>query len=509
MSLGLRWSLLPLLIAGCASELLVVPDADWRTVPATQRDTVDRQLAADLAAARAELTAATTSLAATPHIQPTPVAPRPAPAAKPAAAGDDDHARITAVAQVESAKAAWQRADLAWRKLRVDAANARIEVVVCQRELVRAQTIDHDLPGTDHYDVAPLRGQFSQAQQRWYGVASNARQARAVLERASASLSAAKEAYAQLMRPPGSTQPSIAADDRPPPLQLTGGTVVRSDIHRRRGLRHFLDAGASPQLRSVAMQLNAGRSAQAIHLGMTPVPAAAPTNATPAVEAPRGAAPTAAPTAVAKPAERPAAPVSPAVNVANNAKPAGVAPQAAPNAVAKPADRPTPPASATAGNAGAAAKPADRSTAPTAVAKPADRPKAPTGAAASSATAVAKPVDHPAAPQGNAPPGNAPTAATKPAGPTPANPPTAATKPAGPAPASSSTTPVRPAGPAPANPPTSAAKPAGPAPANPPTTAAKPAERVLFPTSLAPHGDAPAPAKPAERPVSQADAPKR
>src|SRR5512140_2410534 len=161
MSLRLCLSLLPLLIAGCASEQLVVPDSDWRTVPAPQRDEVDRQLAADLAAARAELAAASASLAELKRSPlPAAVAPAPSPAhaataSKPAGSGDEvatkmhaqEQASISAKAQVEAAKVAWRRADLAWRQLRVDTANAQIEMFGSQRELVRAQAIDRNLPG--------------------------------------------------------------------------------------------------------------------------------------------------------------------------------------------------------------------------------------------------------------------------------------------------------------------------------------------------------------------------
>ena len=66
MLLRLCLSLLPLLVAGCAGEALVVSDSDWRQVPAAERDAVDRQLAADLASARAELPAATSRLSAWP-----------------------------------------------------------------------------------------------------------------------------------------------------------------------------------------------------------------------------------------------------------------------------------------------------------------------------------------------------------------------------------------------------------------------------------------------------------
>jgi len=65
MPLGLRLWLL-LWIAGCAEQALIVPESDWQTVPTAQRAAIDRQYEADLAAARAELTAATASLAELP-----------------------------------------------------------------------------------------------------------------------------------------------------------------------------------------------------------------------------------------------------------------------------------------------------------------------------------------------------------------------------------------------------------------------------------------------------------
>jgi hypothetical protein len=441
MSLGLRLSLLPLLIAGCASQLVTVPESDWQTVPAPQREAVDRQLAADVTAANTELTAAKAGLAAMQRSQPAPAAaPRTAPrtpvAAKRAAGGDEwantlhaqEQARIDAAAQVESAKAAWQRADLAWRQRRVDAAKARFAVLECERELVHAQTIEHNLPGTDTYDIAPLRGQFSQAQQRWYGVANKARQARAALEQASASLSTAKEAYAQVMRGgprPAATQPSLAA--APPPLELPGWALPRSELRRRRGLRHFLDAGTSPQLRGMAIQLKVtSRTPQAIALGMTPLEADSPTtNGKPVIEAPQSNAPPAA----AKPAATPP-PSAPAVA----AKPAATPPPSAPTVAAKPAATPPP-------------------SAPAVAAKPADGPLFPTSATAG---------------------------------------PSVNPKPAAVAPAS-----------------------------KPPAAAAKPADAPLFPTSAAagpavnpkpaaaPQPSAPTAAKPAERPVSQTDTPKR
>jgi hypothetical protein len=123
MSLRLRLSLLPLLIAGCAAQRLEVPASDWETVPAPQRAAVDSQLAADLAAAQAELTAASAGLAELQRSLPKTVTASPAPAqtaplapgaAKPAATGDEwaialhdhEHARGDAFVRVEAAKTA-------------------------------------------------------------------------------------------------------------------------------------------------------------------------------------------------------------------------------------------------------------------------------------------------------------------------------------------------------------------------------------------------------------------
>src|SRR5690242_19602982 len=63
MSPGLRLWLLPLLIAACAHQQLVVPESDWERVPAAQRSAIDRKHEAQLVSARAELKAATTGLA--------------------------------------------------------------------------------------------------------------------------------------------------------------------------------------------------------------------------------------------------------------------------------------------------------------------------------------------------------------------------------------------------------------------------------------------------------------
>jgi len=393
MTLGLRLSLLPLLIAACASQPMVVPDSDWHTVPPTQRATMDREYASEMAAARAELASASASLAELQHA-PAPAAARPV---VPAAAPDlDDPAMIAelqrhnqaaaaAHARVDAAQRARQRADLTWRQARFTAAGLRIEMLVQGRELRRAQAVDHSLPGTDHYeDVAPLRGQFSRAQRRWYTASTAARQTRGAFEHASAVLAAAKERYAQVMRGgplEASAQP--AADDDAPPirlqLQLQGWAVTRSDIRRRRGLRHYLDevAAAPAQLRKTPVRLR---------VRSLPV-------ARPAPDAAEAAAKPGDPAAAAV-AAKPAAtkPAATAAKTTDAAVPAAMVATKPASATGKPADAPAP---AVATTKPALAKPGGLATAKSAspaAAVATTKPAASTPAAVKPATRTEPPI---------------------------------------------------------------------------------------------------------------------
>src|SRR6185503_13661271 len=205
---GHRLWLLTLLFVGCAPSMLVVPDSDWQKVPAAERAAIDRKHDASVAAAQAELKAASAGLAD---------AQRPPGARSASAAGasakpdadadpwaiaihDHDQQRTAARARVDAARTEWLRARVTWRQRQVETASARLELLVSDRELTRARAIDHSLPGSDHYDSAPLQGQFSNAQKRWHTAAMASRQARIEFERASTTLASAKEAYAQLMR---------------------------------------------------------------------------------------------------------------------------------------------------------------------------------------------------------------------------------------------------------------------------------------------------------------------
>jgi hypothetical protein len=396
--------MLLLWIAGCAEPLLVVPDSDWHTVPATQRDALDKQQESDLAAARAELAAASASLAA---FQRAPAPPRAASTIKAdpndAWARDHERARADALARVDAAVAEVQRTDLAWRRLRVDAANARIKVVISQREVSRAQAIDHNLPGTDHYDIAPLRGQFSRIQQRWYAVSNSANTAREAFERANTSLASAKAAYAQVMRggPLPPPEAVVAVNDHAAHLELPGWAITRSDIRRRRGLRHFLDdAGTTPQLRKVAFQLS--RIVRA-----TPPPAPSPPtppSPTPPISDSRGS----TPPAPGGPADRASNP-SPSAAAAN-ARPAATPRGPAAATVDHPADRAGDPSPRAALSSSARRGPEAPRSAPLAVpaptpamsasGKPAEPPR---GSAPAKPTPQAAAAEHPPSPQVAAP----------------------------------------------------------------------------------------------------------
>jgi hypothetical protein len=312
--------------------MLVVPDSDWQKVPPAERAAIDRKHEAIVVAAHAELKAATAGLAD---------AQRPPGSSRAATAGasskldpdadpweiavrDHDQQRTAARARVDAARTEWLRARLAWRTHQVDAAGARIDLLVCDRELTRARAIDHTLPGSDRYDSAPLQGQFSRAQKRWHAASTAARQARIAFERASTTLASAKEAYAQLMRNgPARLElalPAVPSDgDERPRLELTGWTISRSDIARRRGLRHWLDVAASgaPQLRKKEFRLR-------------------PAPRMPHSETPRASAP---PAAAPAPAPAPATPPAPVRETSAAVNPP---PRPPPRPPLRPPPRPTP-----------------------------------------------------------------------------------------------------------------------------------------------------------------------
>ncbi|HEY0194094.1 MAG TPA: hypothetical protein VGC42_23415 [Kofleriaceae bacterium] len=245
-----------LLVAGCATERLTVAASDWQTVPAPQRRKLDHQSQAELDAARAEARLAARTLAELEH------APAEAPlggklAGAPAAGGNaawaaeqaqHDRARGAALGRIDRAALAKRRRELAWRQRWVVAATDRIDVVTAERELQRAQAVDRNLLGDDTYETAPLRGQFSQAQVRWYTAAGDADQARGAFERATRELTSAKEAYAELMKAgPGNAMADATAAAEPPrdPFQLPSWSLTRFDIRRKSGMRHFIDQTVS------------------------------------------------------------------------------------------------------------------------------------------------------------------------------------------------------------------------------------------------------------------------
>ena len=471
MPFGLRLSLV-LLIAGCAESALIVPDSDWMIVPTAQRATLDKQFDAELAACRAEFAAASASLAAIPRAQP--AAPHPSATPDPVLAADDPwleverhraQQRNEARGRVEATTAEVHRTDLAWRQLRVETAEARLAMVISQRELIRGQAVNRNLRGEDIYDTAPYRGQFSREQRRWYALATRAGTARDAFEHATTDLASYKEAYAQLMRalPMRVAGPDVT-EDHDARLALSAWSISRSDIRRRRGLRHFLDdAIATPQLRRQTYLLRPlGRTPTAI--AAVPAAAAAAPPAPSETPAPKLAAKPAAPgPADAPTASQPAAPASeiPASRLA--AKPAVPAeaattlasrPAAAP-ALEHPADR----AAASTSPAAVAAKPAAP---PTPVAaKPAAPPPSSLAAKPAPSPQIAHPADRAAALpteiSSNARPAGAAARSAPPPGAT------AATPGRSEAAAAGSSLPVKPAAARPAqSAPTSAAKPVDP-----------------------------------------------
>lgn len=318
-------SLLLLLAAGCAAEKLVVEDADWKTVPAPQRAKLDRQSQADLDAARTEAKLAAKSLAETERAAPDAKAAAGKPGAPPTGGGNaawatenaqHDRARGQALTKIDTAMTSKRRAELVWHQRWVEAANDRIDMVLAQRELTRGQAVDRNLLGEDTYETAPLRGQFSKAQVRWYTAAGAADKARDDFERATRALTTAKEAYAELMKNgPGNSMADASTEAAAPkdPLQLPSWSVTRFDIRRKNGMRHFIDTTVStsqmrtprlhisPQLLS-AKATGTADSAEVAPPPKAPATAAKTAAATPAATAsapPTKPAPTAKPPTVA------------------------------------------------------------------------------------------------------------------------------------------------------------------------------------------------------------------
>jgi hypothetical protein len=423
MPFGLRlW--LVLLIAGCAESALLVPESDWNTVPLAQRAAIDQAHEKELAAARAEVAAASANLAAMPRTPPAPPRATAAPAENLAPGDpwaevlrDRERARGEARGRVETAIAEVRRTDLAWRQLWVETAEARLAVVVSQRELVRGQAVNRNMRGEDTYDTAPLRGQFSRAQQRWYALANQARTSRDAFEHASADLASYKEAYAQLMRglPMRVVEPDVT-DDHDAKLTLTGWSISRSDIRRRRGLRHFLDdAIAMQQLRRTTYLLRPiGRMPTVVAAAAPPSSLAqsAPSSAAPGAPPPQGETPRpAAAPALDHPADRAGAAPPTAVATSKAAAPRRTAPKpttpSTPAPVEHPADRAAPQPTATAAALGKPDAPRGATPAATASARaePATAPSPPAPAApgatkpipsrSGSQTGVAKPIERP------------------------------------------------------------------------------------------------------------------
>jgi hypothetical protein len=198
--------LMSVVLASCATtELQMVPDSDYRSVPPTERTKVDNTSDTALAKARAELhSAAEAANAARARIA-TPVA-----AHKPAAADDDGApAKSAALVRVDTAMRAQQQAELVWRERRVEAAQDQLAVIAGQRELARATAVDRYISGDEPYDVTPYRGQMAHAQDVWWAAVQRTESAYAELRRAGVTLTSAKEAYAQLMRADGQVAAAI------------------------------------------------------------------------------------------------------------------------------------------------------------------------------------------------------------------------------------------------------------------------------------------------------------
>lgn len=195
---------LSLIVAvGCAGPgVQTVSQARWQTVPATERDGIDRPHADDLAKAQTDVAAAEKELAAARQ----PAAPKTSRATDPAYAG--------AFATVERERSTWQRANVAWREQRLAAARAHVTVITCDRELARAEAIDFRAGDDDGLDTTPYHAQLNNARDAWFRAQDQVARTRRTLDQAGESLANAKEAYAALVR----AEPVASADGATTPM---------------------------------------------------------------------------------------------------------------------------------------------------------------------------------------------------------------------------------------------------------------------------------------------------
>lgn len=190
---------------GCAQSFVMVPDAEWQTVPSVERAQIDRNHAADVARADAERTAALIALERIRAETPPRVVPAPTTSAASAGAETDvtaayERSKRDAIGKVATATAEWRHARITFYERRVELAAANVAVLHCSHEVARARAVDHHRLGFDTYDGAPFRGQLSLTQERWYQAETRMNEAREALTRATANLADEKDVYAAIVR---------------------------------------------------------------------------------------------------------------------------------------------------------------------------------------------------------------------------------------------------------------------------------------------------------------------
>jgi hypothetical protein len=196
--------------AACGShQMQTVADARWRTVPAAERAAIEKQHGEELTRAKADVDKAQAQLAEARH----------AAATKAAAnrTGATSASATRALARVEAAKAAWLEATIAWRERRLDAAQAHVTAVECQRELDRAQAVYGHTRDDDPFDPEAYRGQHARAQETWFVAEAKAVDARSEVDQRSGAMTEAKDAYAQLVHDELEAAQEAAMAERPPP----------------------------------------------------------------------------------------------------------------------------------------------------------------------------------------------------------------------------------------------------------------------------------------------------
>jgi hypothetical protein len=233
-------------VVGCAPAFQTVPNGDWQAVAPARRAAVDSAYETQLARLQGELRQASAAVAAAPK---PPTIPAAAPAT--AAPGDSwasamqsyERDKAAARTRIAAATLAWHDAVVQYQRERVVLIQRQLDELRAQHELDRATAIDKSLYVGETYETAGYRGQVAALQGPRFAAQARTDAAHARLLRAVGELTAAKDAYAAIVR----TGP-LAPTSSDTSLELAAFGPTTRYQRSRHHEEHYLTAPLPPRI---------------------------------------------------------------------------------------------------------------------------------------------------------------------------------------------------------------------------------------------------------------------